>query len=195
LVILWIPSTMQRDCMYKRTKDQQFIKSLDFITNIKYFILNISNIWNQIFQIFQNKYQIFHIKYFKYLISNIKPPDFITMPSSLFLYVWFSFRLFCHIPLHHHIISSIIVSYHNTMKMLGTLYKFLIYVSEQCWFSRNLCENMFDMTSLKTCPALKSSCGKDPCLDNWCIYQGIFTGLSVVYKLWKDCNFLKLELL
>jgi len=96
--------------MYKQTKDQQFIKSLDFITNIKY--LNISNIWNQIFQIFQNKYQIFHIKYFKYLISNIKPPDFITMPSSLFLYVWFSFRLFCHIPLHHHIISYQVLSYH-----------------------------------------------------------------------------------
>jgi len=95
--------------MYKQTKDQQFIKSLDFITNIKY--LNISNIWNQIFQIFQNKYQIFHIKYFKYLISNIKPLDFIIMPSSLFSYVWFSFRLFCHIPWRI-IISNIIISYH-----------------------------------------------------------------------------------
>merc|ERR1719285_1591424 len=35
------PLTWQRDCMYKRTKDQQFIKSLDFITNIKYLISNI----------------------------------------------------------------------------------------------------------------------------------------------------------
>ena len=36
---------------------------------------------------------------------------------------------------------------------------------------------------------------KYPCLENWRIYKGIFTGLSVVYKLWKDCNFLKLQLL
>merc|ERR1719234_1416718 len=99
------PLTWQRDCMYKRTKGPAVYQISGF---------------HQIFQIFDIKYQTsgFH--------NNAKLSFLVCM---IFIKdIFFIFRGIInsyYIKFYHN-------SYHNTLKMLGTLYKFLIYVTEQC---------------------------------------------------------------
>merc|ERR1719489_339302 len=98
------PLTWQRDCMYKRTKGPA--------------VYQISG--------FHKKFQIFDIKYQTSGFHNNAKLSFLV--CMIFIKDIFSYSAASSI----HIISSFIISYHNTLKMLGTLYKFLIYVTEQC---------------------------------------------------------------
>ena len=95
---------------------------------------SLSNLW-----ISYNKCKIFDFKYFKHLMSNIKSLDFITMPSSLFLYVWFLWQLLCYMG---RIVILYQIRHHHHMKMLGTLYKLFIVSVESDDLEEMFCENI-----------------------------------------------------